>query len=202
MKEFIPDQLRAVLAFFLSGVAFGVIRDVFRFFGMISGSVPVPERLKKGVRVEVRKNASAFVRFLTGAAVFFADFLFCLFVAAVFAVMTYVFCGGKFRSYSFFSAVGGFYLYSVLPGKAFRIPLEWVAYLFRRATGAAARFVSAPLRRAISVVRRSVLKPLVLYLRRSLEARRLKRSERQNGEEKSPDDTREVLCSVGRRKKF
>ncbi len=200
MKEFIPDQLRAVFAFFLSGVAFGVFRDVLRFFGMICGAVSVPERRKKAAGGSERKSSSALGRFLGGAAVFFADVLFCLLVTAVFAVMTYAFCGGRFRSYSFFSAAAGFYLYSVLPGKAFRIPLEWGAFRLRRAIRAAARFVSAPLRFVISAVRRNVSGPLVLYFRKLREARRLKRSERQNGAKRSPDDAREAICSVGRRK--
>ena len=198
MKEFIPDQLRAVLVFFLSGIFFGAVRDVVRFIGMISGAVSIPRR-KRSVRKSESDAPGPFVRFLRRASVFSADVLFSLFVTAIFAVLTYAFCGGKFRSYSLFSAAAGFYLYSVLPGKAIRVPLEWSAYFLRRAFRAAARIAAIPLRRLCSAAKRNVASPLVSYLRRVREARRLKRSEKRKGKKSSPDDAREVICSVGRR---
>ena len=202
MKAFIPDQLRAVLVFFLSGVAFGAIRDIVRFIGMTAGCVPVPERRGKNVRPKESPAPSRFVRFLRRTSVFSADVLFFLFVAATFAVMTYALCRGRFRSYSVFSAAAGLYLYSVLPGKAIRVPLEWGALILRRAFRAAVRVLAIPAVRLGSAFKRSVAAPLVSRYRRSLEARRLKRSEKQKGMKISTYDAREVVCSAGRRRSF
>lgn len=202
MKVFIPDQLRAVLIFFLSGIAFGAVRDLIRFIGMTTGCVPVPERRRRCSPKKEGKTPSLFVRFWRWTSVFSADVLFFLFVAAVFTVMTYALCGGRFRSYSVFSAAAGFYLYSVFPGKAIRVPLELGAYLLRRAFRAAVRIVMIPMRRFGSAVKRFVAVPLVSYYRRIREARRLKRSEKLKEKNKPSYDTREPVCSVGRRRSF
>ena len=198
LKVFIPDQLRAVLVFFLSGVAFGVIRDVFRLFGMIAGIVPVPER-KRGVREMPEKEPAPSVRFFRGSAVFSADVVFCISVTAVFAVLTYAFCRGRFRSFSFFSAAAGFYLYSVFPGKVLRVPFEWGAYLIRRVFRAAARIVLAPFRHLFSALKKKVVSPCVSLIRKAVEARRLKKTEKRNVRKTSTDKSRKVICSAGRR---
>ncbi|MBR3423087.1 MAG: spore cortex biosynthesis protein YabQ, partial [Clostridia bacterium] len=184
---------------FLSGILFGFIRDFIRFFGMVSGAVSVPRRRKSNFRKSNENRPGRRVRFLRRASVFSADVLFFLLVTAVFAVLTYAFCGGKLRSYSLFSAAAGFYFYSVLPGKVIRIPLERGASFIRRAFRAVVRIVSVPFSRIGSAAKRKVATPLVSYLRRVREMRRRKRSEKRKGKKVSPDDAREVICSVGRR---
>jgi len=210
LKEFIPDQLFAVLSFFIAGVSFGIIRDLFRFIGMIAGAVPVPSGKRgKGAPDKEGTRSGKPSRFIFGAAVFSADVFLSLFAAALFAVMTYALLRGKFRSFSFISAAVGFYLYSILPGKAVRVPLEFGARILRRALSAAARFISVPLRRVVSAAgraaafaARTVSKPFVSIAVSAREKRRLKKSKKQKGTDRSRDVTRETVCSVGRRRSF
>ena len=130
-------------------------------------------------------------------------------IASDIAVMTYALLRGKFRSFSFISAAVGFYLYSILPGKAFRVPLELGARILRRALSAAARFISVPLRRVVSAAGRAAAfaartasKPFVSIAVSAREKRRLKKSKKQNRTDRSRDVTRETVCSVGRRRSF
>lgn len=209
MKSYIPDQLRAVLFFFLAGIVFGAIYDVLRFFGIVSGAVPVPKSVK--MRRTSNEKAERFAhipRFLRVVAVFFSDLIFSLCAAVVFAVMTYALCGGKFRAYTFFSSFAGFYVYAILPGKAVRVLLDRIAYGLRLLLRAAAHMAAVPFLFIFHTVRRVLSQAagfLIGRIRRTADRIRSSAVSKKNPggvarrRDVSRGEDRKVIYSVGRR---
>ena len=139
MEIWIRDQINAIMAALVMGVAFGMIYDVIRIIHVLTG-VGRYSGFKNEKRSLGKRRISGSIL------IFLLDVIFCILFTVCFAVLSYAFCDGRFRMFVLISTIAGFAAYILTVGRAVMYFSEVIVYYLKLAAGYVVRAVMFPVK--------------------------------------------------------
>lgn len=151
MEIWIRDQINAIAAALVLGVAFGAIYDIVRIIHALIGA-----RTYSGFKRGNNKPRGK-VRVSANILTFFLDIVFCILFTACFAILSYAFCDGRFRMFVLISAAAGFTAYIATLGRVVVYFTDAIVYYLKVAARCVWRIVMFPVKALGRAVKRIVL---------------------------------------------